>query len=71
MIWGPGWYVLANGFGIHLAECRPCSCGETVKLITRDGASCPNCKAKKLLGVRVLARLDCRTGVITAETKGR
>lgn len=67
--WGPGWYLLANGFGIHLSECRPCSCGEPTKLITRDGASCPRCKEKRLRGERVLARLDCRTGAVTEEPR--
>lgn len=71
MQWGPGWYLLRNGLGIFLPEARPCQCGATEKVITRDGASCPRCKDKALRGVRVLARLDCRDGTVTEETIGR
>jgi hypothetical protein len=70
MNWGPGWYQLRNGLGIYLPEAEICSCGEPTKVITRDAASCPACKAKDLRGETVVARLDCRTGVVTGVERG-
>jgi hypothetical protein len=70
MRWGTGWYQLRNGLGIYLPEARTCSCGEHTKVITRDAASCPVCKAKDLRGETVVAYLDCRTGAVTAAVGG-
>jgi hypothetical protein len=45
--WGDGWHVLANGSGVALDELRPCSCGHTIKLVTRSEVFCPRCCKRK------------------------
>jgi hypothetical protein len=57
--------LLKNGMGIYLPEAKPCQCGETQKLITRDAAICPNPGCVKRRGETVYGRLNCLTGEIT------